>query len=338
MPVLVYPNSSKNASSPGSGDEVVYSIVLPEAGQWYLWGRFYYHGAEGESSAANSFFVGIDGKQAEQFGNNKVFQKWHWDGAGRKTDDTVSPTALGYLTAGFHELKVEKRETQAEPPRLDALFLTRNPDEVPTDAEASAALCPNGDCSGFVGSECGDATGDGRITAADAWVVLASAVKLGSFCTQPICDVDADGTVTASDAMRVLEHAIHPDGGVVLTCSASLQFFVEGATGLTDVTLQLDYSALPIAFVDSGDAPACVAGQQDRVADVSVDDDTRAGSLELRVRLAGPVTGTVNVATCRYRVTEGGSAFPAAGTTRVRLAGHVAAGGTPRASTAVSFK
>jgi len=54
---------------------------------------------------------------------------------------------------------------------------------------------------------CGDASGDGLITATDALRVLRSAV--GQFvCLLAICDYTGDGNITASDALAVLRKAV----------------------------------------------------------------------------------------------------------------------------------
>ncbi|MFN2376289.1 MAG: hypothetical protein ABR538_07110 [Candidatus Binatia bacterium] len=66
-------------------------------------------------------------------------------------------------------------------------------------------------------AECGDANGDGSITASDALSALKTAVGTGT-CEVCVCDTDASGSVAASDALRVLRAAV---GQVVtLDCSA----------------------------------------------------------------------------------------------------------------------
>lgn len=64
---------------------------------------------------------------------------------------------------------------------------------------------------------CGDATGDGRITATDALAVLNVAV--GSLtCDLCICDVDQSGRTSATDALALLQSAVGQP--IVLTCVA----------------------------------------------------------------------------------------------------------------------
>jgi hypothetical protein len=64
-------------------------------------------------------------------------------------------------------------------------------------------------------ADCGDANGDGKISAADALVALLAAVALGA-CEPCACDTDASGAVTAADALRILQAAVGQP--VVLDC------------------------------------------------------------------------------------------------------------------------
>jgi len=59
----------------------------------------------------------------------------------------------------------------------------------------------------LAGAECGDANGDGQLTASDALVALRAAVGTGT-CAASVCDVDASGAVTASDALQILRAAV----------------------------------------------------------------------------------------------------------------------------------
>lgn len=65
---------------------------------------------------------------------------------------------------------------------------------------------------------CGDATGDGLISASDALQVLLAAVATGGGCAPCRCDVDMSGGVTASDALAVLLRAV--GGANALECVA----------------------------------------------------------------------------------------------------------------------
>ncbi len=65
---------------------------------------------------------------------------------------------------------------------------------------------------------CGDANGDGEITATDALAALRAAVELSSPCTLARCDTDHSGSLQSSDALRILKFAVGQ--AVVLDCTA----------------------------------------------------------------------------------------------------------------------
>jgi hypothetical protein len=54
---------------------------------------------------------------------------------------------------------------------------------------------------------CGDATGDGQVTASDAMFTLQAAVGTHE-CPPPRCDCNDSGSVTAGDAMGILQSAV----------------------------------------------------------------------------------------------------------------------------------
>jgi hypothetical protein len=140
---LVFANSTTNSNG-GSGDHVTYTVNLPSSGSWFLWGRFYYPGAPG-SNDANSFLASVDGGSNEKFGNHLGrFRVWHWDGEGKSETNAPAGLSLGTLSAGTHQIRVEKREVVPTPPRLDVLCLTKNATTPPSDATAcvSAGGCP----------------------------------------------------------------------------------------------------------------------------------------------------------------------------------------------------
>ncbi len=206
---LVYPDSATTTFGGGSGDEALYRIELAETGEWYLWGRFYYPGAPGGNDP-NSFYVRVDGGQRRIFGNNlNRFRRWHWDGEGRIQDDPPRPVALGVLEAGEHLLVVEKREAGPTLPRVDVLYLTHDPGDVPNDERARQALvhCSLGTCRTENGL-CGDATQNGELSVADAWTILNVSLHGSEACTNAACDVDANGVISATDALAVLQWSV----------------------------------------------------------------------------------------------------------------------------------
>jgi hypothetical protein len=132
-PSLLFASSTKNDMKATSGDEVSYFVDLPAAGQWYLWGRFYYPGRPG-SNDANSFFVRVNDGDALRFGNNKdYFRRWHWGGDGRRESGTPRALPLGELAAGAQTLTIAKREVSPIAPRLDVLVLTQDPAWIPVE-------------------------------------------------------------------------------------------------------------------------------------------------------------------------------------------------------------
>jgi hypothetical protein len=78
---------------------------------------------------------------------------------------------------------------------------------------------------------CGDPTGDGEITAADALLTLQAAVGL-TVCDVSRCDTNADGQVTAADALKLLQYAVGLD--VTLNCGVALVY--PGSTSTTSTT------------------------------------------------------------------------------------------------------
>jgi len=65
--------------------------------------------------------------------------------------------------------------------------------------------------------ECGDANGDGGITASDSLVILKVAVSGELGCSMSRCDTDGNGDISATDALRVLRVAV--GGSIVLVCT-----------------------------------------------------------------------------------------------------------------------
>jgi len=67
---------------------------------------------------------------------------------------------------------------------------------------------------------CGDATGDGNITASDALAALRGAVGSGT-CSLCLCDVSGDGMLTATDALAILRAAVGLTQGALDGCPES---------------------------------------------------------------------------------------------------------------------
>ncbi len=134
-PSLLYADSLQDSLAGGSGDEVSYSLTIPVAGNWVLWGRFYY--PSNNPGDADSFSIRFDGSGPIAFGDDAGrLQQWHWDGSA--DSGAAAPLDLGMVAAGVYEVVVEKREVVPAAPRLDLICLTRDRAAPPSDSEALA--------------------------------------------------------------------------------------------------------------------------------------------------------------------------------------------------------
>ncbi len=121
-----------------------YTIRLPAAGLWTVWGRLKY-----PAGSDHSFWLVPDGKHAGGtrfvLGNCGAAGKaWHWagSGGGSTARPPGRPISLK-LAAGTFTFRVCAREGTGKPalnPRLDCLCLTDDPRYVPTDADARKTL------------------------------------------------------------------------------------------------------------------------------------------------------------------------------------------------------
>jgi hypothetical protein len=134
--------SAEEALDPNKASYAEYTVNLPRAGRWQVWGRVWY-----EDTNSNSFFFTGGGHQHAVFGNLiGTYHTWLWEG-GLAFD----------LEAGPFTFRIEGREGKAKvSPLLDVLCLVRNdPAYVPTDADARAALRRPGTDAVLFPLECG---------------------------------------------------------------------------------------------------------------------------------------------------------------------------------------
>ena len=123
------------------------------------------------------------------------------------------------LSADGHTL----RRTSCTADNL-ADFACADPGDPENNAGATVQLAATTACTGTSTTTtlapplCGDATGDGSITATDALLVLQVAVQLAE-CSPFVCDVDSSGTTTATDALLVLAAATMQP--VTLSCPST---------------------------------------------------------------------------------------------------------------------
>ena len=307
VPAQIYPDSQNDAYDAGSGDETQYTISLPESGRWYLWGRFYYPGADDE---ANSFFVTVDDRDPLPFGNNRDFyRQWHWDGDGDIESGKKRPVALGYLDAGRHTITISKRESGDQPPLIDVLHLTRSPDRKPDDQVAAAVLaeCPDGSCGGgFERARCGDTNGNGELEASDAVAIIRAAIGLNPGCTLASCDVNLDGKISAGDAILVLTRAV--GGDVVLECSDKLGIVLTQPAPLKRIKVELFYDGAPIVF-DS--EPKCTPVGDLADSGFRVMHEQSEKRLVFTIKYATPVTEEQKLVECGFRTPRSSRTLPA---------------------------
>jgi len=135
-----------------TGGTAAWRVVLPRAGEWYLWARLYSAGGRdtrnsdgGSLNDPNSFWVKVDATGEKILGNHKKdtdgklwYNRWHWGGDGRIEVGTPRGLAVGRLEAGEHLIRIRSRDSLLEKgrlysPILDALCLTDDPTYVPTD-------------------------------------------------------------------------------------------------------------------------------------------------------------------------------------------------------------
>jgi len=143
---LLFASSNVNTTDGNNNDKATFTVTLPHAANWYLWGRFYYDGSAATNDA-NSFFAKVDGAAALKFGNHSgQYRKWHWDGNGQTETGAIDALAVGNLSGGTHTVTLARREVTPVPPRLDLVCLSEGTSP-PSDADACDAA-PAGACGG----------------------------------------------------------------------------------------------------------------------------------------------------------------------------------------------
>ncbi len=257
FPTLVFANSPQSQFAGGSGDMVSYTVELPQAGNWFLWGRFYYPDAS--ASGANSFFAKVDAGPLLKFGNNRdQTQRWHWDGDGAVEVGALLPLSLGFLSSGTHALIIEKREAVPTPPRLDLLFLTSDPAGIPSDADAAEAL---GACA--VAAQCNDdntCTNDGCVAASCVYVAGSGPCSDGLACTA--ADACTAGQCVGTDTCAAGFHcdgvtgSCQSDGPTTTTLPEPIGLWIPAGTDPTAVFAGAMTSGTPYTGGADADANA----------------------------------------------------------------------------------
>jgi hypothetical protein len=145
------------ASNAKEGGWATFTVDLPEAGTWHLWGRFFNPGSgsqlwkqdgEPKDNDPNSFFVSVDGGKEFVFGNHKLdpetkasgYRRWYWGGDGTIEVGRPGALPLGTLSKGRHTIRIRNRDAVETSslhlaPRLDVLCLTPDRDYRPRDED-----------------------------------------------------------------------------------------------------------------------------------------------------------------------------------------------------------
>ncbi len=169
-------------------------------------------------------------------------------------------------------------------------------DDGPLNDDAEPDRCRR-DCR--LPEVCGDADGNGIVTATDARWVLRGAVGLLAGCDNGRCDADGNGRVSATDARKVLHAAVGliPEG---LDCSLPVVFSLDEAVTVGALQLVIDYSATGSTFVGSGERVRCVSLAGDGVV-FSFNNDTGASRLVVGLAALSGLTGPTDLFTCAFR-------------------------------------
>ncbi|MBN1482964.1 DUF5060 domain-containing protein [candidate division KSB1 bacterium] len=135
------------ACCPTATSAITFTVDIESEGEWFAWGRFMFIGSGNDP---NSFFIQVDDGVQQKFGNNKdYFNTWHWDGDGNIENGNTQSLSLGILGAGEHTITLKCREPLDNPGSenilIDMLYLTKQANDQPTDANAPKRTAANSD-------------------------------------------------------------------------------------------------------------------------------------------------------------------------------------------------
>jgi len=135
----------------------------------------------------------------------------------------------------------------------------------------------------------------------------------------------------------VLEYAVSGGDVISLTCSAALDVYVDGATGVSHISFEVDYSASQIAFSEAGGEVTCDNDLPGNSVSIVSLDNAASGVLDVSVSLAVPVSGTARLASCRYSTGGARVAVPDLDTIDVEILEHDDSAGGLQLSAQPSF-
>jgi hypothetical protein len=159
--------------------------------------------------AAGRFVISWETYSSTSYDAGVSARAFHADGApdgdafvvststdGSQSDPAVAADAAGHFVVAWHNFGPGESVLARLFEREAAGTTTTLP---PTTLPVTTTTLP--------GIECGDANGDGSVSASDALAVLRGAVGTGE-CAACVCDVDGSGSVSATDALAVLRAAV----------------------------------------------------------------------------------------------------------------------------------
>ena len=176
-----------------------------------------------------------------------------------------------------------------------AVTEAKDPDSNPVTANVSIADIT---CAG-----CGDANGDGAVTATDARRALVASVNALYACSGAACDVNASGRVDSVDALATLRMAIGITDDSICSRPTVVVFRVPEAVLLGGIQFDVDYSAESGGFSGAGEDVECrtlidLGAPNEGLAAFGNDVDARLLSVAI-VSLAGIQT-PVDLAACIF--------------------------------------
>ncbi|RMD85130.1 MAG: hypothetical protein D6815_02575 [Candidatus Dadabacteria bacterium] len=146
---------------------------------------------------------------------------------------------------------------------------------------------------------CGDANGDGVVTAADAVEVAVAAVGTASACRYSSCDVNGDGRVTVQDAALLLHFTEGAETAAALDCTLKVTVALDSASAVERLIGRVQYAAAGSSFVGEGALVDCKSAGPD-VALAAFRNDPAVHSLTADVTFSVPVVGPADLFLCRF--------------------------------------
>ncbi len=142
--------------------------------------------------------------------------------------------------------------------------------------------------------ECGDANGDGTITAPDGLRILKNAVDPAAFCPPNRCDIDGIGGVTATDAFLALEASVGLPVSMQCPNVTGVVFAVDSGESLGALQLEVDFSSMPGDLVGNGANVSC----QSLVNTATVVFNRSGKTLRMSFASTSGFTGPLQIAYC----------------------------------------